>query len=223
MISISEISLIIIIQSIIMLVILIAFLFLLLRSKNKEIKSLMLASDSQKEDEKEEVDSPLASVEYYLSAEIKLLESRFNLLFKEEDLLGEIFGEHDWIALRKGFLEIEKGLLINSGRVDTLWIDIGEKIKQLLDDCHLVKRIKLKEATDQDEDESKEMKQLLKSQYDEFDSLYLELEGEKNEEEVKKLKEKLTSIIRSHTELSHCVHMLDSENLFLRDQIKELI
>ncbi len=222
MVSISEISLIIIIQSIIMLVILIGFLFFLLRAKNKEIKALMLTPTSLNED-KEGVDSPLASVEYYLTAEIKLLETRFDLLFKDEDLLGEIFGEHDWIALRKGFLEIEKDLLINSGKVTTLWIDIGEKIKKLLDDCHLVKRIKLKEVNEDDGDSQKEMKQLLKSQYDDFDNLYLELEGEKTEEEVKVLKEKLTSIIRSHTELSHCVYMLENENVFLRDQVKELI
>ena len=223
MVSISEISLIIIIQSIIILVILIGFLFFLLRAKNKEIKALMLTPANENEGEAEASVDSFASVEYYLTAEIKLLETRFDLLFKDEDLLGEIFGEHDWIALRKGFLEIEKDLLINSGKVTTLWIDIGVKIKKLLDDCHLVKRIKLKEVNEDDGDSQKEMKQLLKSQYDDFDNLYLELEGEKTEEEVKVLKEKLTSIIRSHTELSHCVYMLENENVFLRDQVKELI
>ena len=223
MVSISELSLIIIIQSIVMLIILAAFLFFLLRVKNKELKAMMLASSSSEEEEKEEVDSPLASVEYYLTAEIKLLESRFDMLFKDDDLLSSVFGEHDWIALRKGFLEIEKDFVINPEKMNSLWVETGKKIKKLLDDSNLVKRIKLKEVNDDDEDDAKEMKLLLKSQYDDFDNLHMELEGEKSEEEIQVIKDKLNNIIRNHTELSHCIHMLESENVFLRDQIKELV
>ena len=67
------------------------------------------------------------------------------------------------------------------------------------------------------------MKELLKAQYDDFDSMFLALEGAKNEEEVAGLKVKLTNIIRNHTELTHCIYTLENENLFLRDQIKGLV
>lgn len=67
------------------------------------------------------------------------------------------------------------------------------------------------------------MKSLLKSQYDDFDDLYLKLEDEKSETEVAELKKKLNSIIRSHTELSQCVFVLEDENKFLREQISSLL
>lgn len=216
MISISSVTFIIIVQAIIFLTILSTFLFFLLRLKNKKIKGLSNVVTEYKEK------SPLASVEYYLMAEIKLLEGRFGLLFTDEDLLKENFGEADWLSLRKNFLMIEKELLTEQDRLDVLWEDIGDKFKSTLNNHNLVKRIKAKEIEEDDEEDIKEMKALLKSQYDDFDGLYLELEGSKTEAEVSELKEKLKSIIRSHTELSHCIYILEDENLFLRDQIKEL-
>jgi len=217
MISIGEISFIIIIQLIILLVMLAVFLLFLLRSKNKKIRALMLASNSHNEV------SPSASLEHYMTTEIKLTTARFDLFYKDDDLQSEVFAEPDWLILRKNFLEIEKELLVSDEREDAFWLEIGKKLKKLLSNTNLVKRIKTKEVQDDDEDELKEMKLLLKSQYDEFDNLYLELEGDKSEAEVKELKEKLTSIIRSHTELSHCIYILEDENLFLRDQIKEIL
>ena len=220
-ITIGEVTFVVVVQIIIILVVLSAFLLFLLRTKNNKLKTLQLAI---REREKEVKDiSPLASVEYYITAELKLAESRFEMLFKEEDLLKPEFGEADWIALRKSFLEVEKALLANNNRMDSFWLFIGDKIRKLLKENHLVKRISVKEVDEEDEDDAREMKKLLKSQYDDFDSLSFELEGQKSEEEVKELKTKLVKIIRNHTELSHCVHMLESENLFLRDQIQGLV
>ena len=217
MVSIGGITFIIIIQLLIVFIILAAYLYFLLRFKNKKIKALSNTVSEYKEI------SSLASVEYYITAEIKLIEGRFGLLFSDEDLLNEEFGEADWLTLRKSFLEIEKELLTEQNRLDALWADTGDKIKSILKNNHLVKRIKVKEVNGDDEDDVKEMKVLLKSQYDDFDNLYAEMEGAKSEAEVSQLKEKLSSIIRSHTELTHCMYILEDENLFLRDQIKGLL
>jgi hypothetical protein len=215
--SIGGITFIIIIQLLIVFIILSAYLYFLLRLKNKKIKAL-----SNTVSESDEV-SPLASVEYYLTAEIKLIEGRFGLLFSDEDLLNEEFGEADWLTLRKGFLEIEKELLTEQNRLDALWEDTGDKVKSILKNNHLVKRMKVLEVNDDDVEVEKEMKTLLKSQYDDFDNLYAEMEGAKSEAEVSQLKEKLSSIIRSHTELTHCMYILEDENLFLRNQVKGLL
>ena len=214
--SIGSVTLIVIAQAIIFLTILSAFLFFLLREKNKKINALV--NDAKEHNEK----SPLASVEYYLKAEIKLLEGRFDLLFKDNDLLKPTFGEADWLSLRKNFLEIEKELLTEENRLEVLWDDIGDKFKSTLKDHNLVKRHNVKEIQEDDEDDVKEMKKLLKSQYDEFDSLYLDLEGEKTESEVSELKERLSGIMRNHTELTHCIYILEDETIFLHNQIKEL-
>lgn len=220
MIAISEIVLIIIVQTIIMLLVLSGILFFLLRAKNKKLSTLQAAASIESE---EKVESPLASVEYYITAELKLSQSRFDMLFKEEDLLESEFGEPDWITLRTGYLEIERTLLTSSNRMDDFWLYLGDKLRKLLSKNNLVKRLKIKDIDSDDEEEVREMKSLLKAQYDDFDSLSLELAGQKSEEEVKKIKEKLMNIIRSHTELSHCVHVLESENSFLRDQIHGLV
>ena len=216
MVSIGSITLIVIAQVIIFLTILLAFLFFLLREKNKKINALFNAAKEHKEK------SPLASVEYYLKAEIKLLQGRFDLLFEDDDLLKPTFGEADWLLLRKNFLEIEKELLTEENRLEVLWDDIGDKFKSTLKDHNLVKWHNVKEIQEGDEDDVKEMKTLLKSQYDEFDSLYLDLDGAKTESEVSELKEKLSNIMRSHTELTHCIYILEDETLFLHNQIKEL-
>lgn len=216
MVSIGSVAFILIIQTVIILIILSAFLFYLLRLKNKKIK---LLSGKTKDDKGS---SPLASVEFYLIAEIKLLEGRFDSLFTKEDLTGEEFTEADWLSLRKDFLEMEKSLLTEQDKLHMLWADIGDKVKTTLKNNHLVKRSQVKDINEDDEEDVKEMKTLLKSQYDDFESLYEELEGDKTQEDVAKLKDKLKSIIRSHTELTHCMYILDDENVFLRNQIKEL-
>lgn len=193
-----------------------AVLLFLLHKNKKKLTSLSRVLAEEKET------SPLASVEFYLTAEIKLIEGRFALLYSEKDLCTENFSEPDWLLLRKGFLEIEKKLLKHD-RLETLWADVGKNVRNILNENHLVKRIKTKEVKEEDDDESREMKELLKAQYDDFDSMFLALEGAKSEEEVAGLKEKLSSIIRNHTELTHCIYTLENENLFLRDQIKGLV
>lgn len=212
MINIGQVPFIIIIQTIIFLIILSAFLLFLLRIKNKQLKKLMPVA-------KDHVDaSSDASTEHYLTAE-----SRFDMFYKEDDLQESEFAEPDWLLLRKNYLDLEKTLLSSAEREDDFWVNIGDKLKSLLSSSHLVKRIKLKEVQEDEEDEIKELKSLLKSQYDDFDDLYLKLEGEKSETEVAELKQKMKDIIRSHTELSHCLYILEDENMFLRDQIQGLL
>ena len=218
MINVSLVSLVVIVQLIIFLILAIIVLSFLLRSKKNELNKQRHALKSYKEI------SPLSSVEYYFTAEIKLTESRFSQSFTNEDLKGEVFGEPDWLLLRKNFLELEKELLLSKETIDSFWVDTGNKFKSILEQSQLVKRIKIREVGDSDEkDELKEMKQLLKSQYDDFDALFLELDGEKSNVEVEGIREKLSSIMRNHTELSHCIYILEDENLFLRDQIKGLV
>lgn len=217
MINIGQFPFIIIIQTITFLVLLSAFLLFLLRSKNKQLKELIPTTKGHGD-----VSSD-ASIEHYLTAEIKLTQSRFDMFYKEDDLQESEFSEPDWLLLRKNFLALEKEQLSSAERDDDFWVNIGANLKSLLSSSNLVKRIKLKEAQEDEEDERKEMKLLLKSQYDDFDDLYLKLEGEKSEAEVAELKEKMKSIIRSHTELSHCLHILEDENMFLREQIQGLL
>jgi hypothetical protein len=216
-ISLGQVSFVVIVQTIIFLVILSAFLMFLLRAKNKELKKLKLASG------KNDDISAESSVEHYLTTEIKLTQSRFDLFYKEEDIQDGILSEADWLLLRKSYLDIEKDNLSSTEREDPFWVGLGEKLKKILNECHLVKRLKLKEVEEDDDDEIKEMKTLLKSQYDTFDDLYLKLEGAKNETEIAELKEKLNTIIRSHTELSQCIYVLEDENKFLREQISSLL
>ncbi|MCW8899547.1 MAG: hypothetical protein OQK75_06835 [Gammaproteobacteria bacterium] len=217
MITLGQISFVVIIQTIIFLLMLSVFLFFLVRSKNKQIKKLKHASKG----EEEHVSA--SSIEHYLVAEIKLTQSRFDLFYKEEDVHDGILAEPDWLLLRKTFLDMEKEFLSSRERDDAFWVGLGDKLKKVLSNSHLVKRIKLKDVHEDDDDEIKEMKNLLKSQYDTFDDLCLKLEGEKSAAEIAELKEKLNIIIRSHTELSQCIYVLEDENKFLRDQISSLL
>lgn len=193
------------------------FLLFLLRSKNKQLKKLKHIANDDKDE------SSTSSVEHYLTAEIKLTQSRFDLLYKDENFQGGVLSEPDWLRLRKNFLDMEKEILSSTDREDAFWVDLGKKLKKLLSISLLVKRIKVKDIDEDDEDEVKEMKALLKSQHEDFDDLLLKLEGEKNAAEIAELNEKLSVIMRSHTELSQCLYMLEDENKFLRDQINSLL
>ena len=167
--------------------------------------------------------SPTASVEHYLTTEIKLTHSRFDLLYPDDDLQGSEFSEPDRLTLRKTFLEMEKELLTYNEREDVFWVNLNKKMKKILGDQNLVKRLIIKEVNEDDDEEQKEMKILLKSQSDDFDNVISGLEGAKNETEISELKNKLKEILRSHAELSHCIFILEDENIFLRDQIGELL
>ena len=214
MISLSQISFIIIIQTIIFLLMLSGILVFLLRSKNKKIKKSLKGEENH---------SSISSVEHYFTTEIKLTQNRFDLFYKDEDFQEGVLAEPDWLRLRKNFLDMEKEILSSTDREDAFWVELGKKLKKLLSISLLVKRIKVKDIDEDDEDEIKEMKGLLKSQHDDFDDLILKFEGEKSAEEIAKLKEKLNSIVRSHTELSQCIFILEDENKFLRDQISSLL
>ena len=217
MISLDPVAFIIIVQTILLLIMVVAVLLFMLRAKNKKLKVIY-----QKKSEEDEV-SPTASIEHYLMTETKVTSARYESLYKEEDLQQKEITEPDLLILRKNFLELEKELLSDKERSDEFWDGLKEKFKNLLNKSQLVKRLTTKEVSDDDEEDVQEMKKLLKAQYDEFDELYITLEGQKSEDEIKKIKEKLSSVIRSHTELSHCMYILEDENKFLREQINSLL
>lgn len=199
------------------LIVAIVFLIFLLRSKDTNIKKLTIQTG------KHEQDSPISSVKFYLTAEAKLTELRFNQLYKEEDLNAQEFIEPDWLALRQGFLEIEKEFLLNEDRLDHFWTDVGDKFKALLKERHLVKRIKSLEIKETDSEEQVDMKELLKMQFDALEELAVAMDTEKTAEEIEVLNTKMLVAIRTHTELSHCVNMIGDENEFLGNQINELL
>lgn len=217
MISLGTISFVIIVQSIIVLLLLVAFLIFLLRLKTKKLNALIANSKSH------ENVPPVASIEHYFTAEVKLTRARFDSFYQEKDIESEVLAEPDWLMLRINFLDLEKEILESDDREDVFWIDASKKFKKLLSQSHLVKRIKTKDINEDEEDEIKEMKTLLKSQHDDFDDLILKLDGDKSAAEIAELKDKLAIIVRSHTELSSCIFILEDENTFLRDQISSLL
>ena len=218
MVTMSEITFIIIIQAVILLSILVAVLLYTARLKNKKLVTLKNEVHTRPDV------SPTASAEYYLTAEIKLTLNRFDLLYTEKDLADLLLAEPDWLFLRKNLLEIEKDFLSTTNREEDFWLEVGRKYKAILKSANFVKRIKVKEVTpDEEGDEREDMNILLKSQHSVFEELQSDLMGEKSEEEINQLSEKLTAVARSHTELSHCIYVLEDENTFLRNQIQSLL
>jgi len=218
MITMSEIVFIIMVQSKIILGLLVVFLLYLIHVKNKKFAKL-----NNEVRNRTEV-SPTASVEHYLTAEIKLTQGRFDSLYTEKDLSALLLEEPDLLFLRQNILEIEKNFLSAAEREEDFWLELNKKFKEVLKKANLVKRIKIKEVTpDEAGDEREDMTLLLKSQHNFFEELQNDLTGEKNEAEVKQLSEKLTAVARSHTELSHCIYVLEDENTFLRNQIQSLL
>lgn len=216
MISLDYITLIIIAQVMFVLFIAIIFLIFLLRAKNTNIKKLIVQAE-EKEDE-----SPIASVNYYLTAEIKSTQLRFNKLYTKGDVNGVEFSEPDWLTLREGFLEIEKEFLSNEERVDAFWHAVGKKLRALLKSLQLVKRVKATDIKDTDSEDQIDMKKLLKMQFEALEEISKEMQATEVEE-TKALNEKMQVAIRTHTELSHCVNMIGDENEFLSKQIQELL
>ncbi len=216
MISLGPITIIVVIQIILLLIMLVGVLLFMLRKKSKKLNALSHQGTMQ------DNVSAGASVEHYLTAEIKLTQARFDLFYKADDIKTEAIAEPDWLSLRKNFLETEKELLALSDREDVFWLEIGKKIKALLKNSNLVKRV-LKEVEEGDEEEIKEMKMLLKSQQDKFEELSSLLDGEDSDTNMLELKDKLIQLARSHQELSQCMFMLEEENNFMRDQIAALL
>lgn len=216
MVELNYFTLIIIFQVMFVLFVLVIFLFFLLRSKNTNIEKLIVKAG------KHEEESPIASVKFYLTAEAKITELRFNQLYSKEDLEKQEFTEPDWLVLRQHFLEIEKEFLLNEERVDSFWVGVGDRLKALLKKHHLVKRIKSVNINPGDSEDQVSLKNLLNLQFDALENISTELAGEKTEEEITELKNKLLIAIRTHTELSHCVNMIGDENDFLHRQVNEL-
>lgn len=217
MISVDYITLIIIAQVMFVLFVGIIFLIFLLRKKNTNIKKLIVQAGQHEEE------SPLASVKFYLTAEAKLTQLRFNQLYKEDDVNGMELTEPDWLALRKGYLEIEKEFLLTEDRVDAFWLNAGKQLKSLLKSLHLVRRIKSVDVKPTDSEDQIDMKKLLKTQLNMLEELTTELTVVKTEDEMKELNTKMSVALRTHTELSHCVNMIGEENEFLSKQINELL
>jgi len=216
-ISINEVSLSIIIQVIILLVFSSLILYFLWRNSVKKLKASLATAATQTET------SPSASVEHYLATEIKLTESRFDLLYKNADHENVEVVEADLLTLRTHYLNLEKELLDTMEREDVFWTNLAKKLRRTLHDCHLVKRLKLKAASEDAEEEIKELRAVMEAQQGELENLLSGLENEDSELEQETLKEKLTTLSQSHKELSHCIAILEDENQFLRNQIKGLL
>ena len=91
MITINEISLSIIIQVIILLIFSSFILYFLWRNSQKKLKACLATTKNKNEQ------SPSASVEHYLAAEIKLNDGRFELLYEDKDHDDIEIVEPDWL------------------------------------------------------------------------------------------------------------------------------
>jgi len=199
MISIGEISFFLIIQTIILLAFSTLLFLLLWRNSRKKLGQTLNTDNNQEET------SAAASIEHYLTTEIKLTEGRFDLLFKEEDHHNPDIVEPDWLVLRKKYLELEKEALATTDREDPFWASLGKDLRRMLEDCRLVKRLKLKASKQDAEAEIQELKSLMEAQNEEFENLLAGFESDENEPKQEALKEKLSTLSRSHKELSHCI------------------
>lgn len=217
MISINEITVFLIIQTIILLILSSLIFFFLWWNSRKKLSQHMAAFQDHQEP------TPSATIEHYLTTEIKLIEGRFDLLFQDADRQSLNIVEPDWLVLRKKYLELEKELLENTEREDLFWDRLGENLRQILNDCYLVKRLDLKQAMEDAEEEINELKSIMETQNQELENLLTGLDGNNVELEVNSLKDKLTTLSNSHRELSHCIAVLEDENRFLRNQIKGLL
>ncbi|MGD8784355.1 MAG: hypothetical protein PVG75_07945, partial [Thioalkalispiraceae bacterium] len=131
--------------------------------------------------------------------------------------------EPDCLLLRKKYLELEKELLGNTEREDNFWANLSANLRRIIQDCYLVKRLKLKEIKEDAEEEINELKTIMEEQTEEFESLLAGLDSDSNVIEIAAVKDKLSTLSRSHKELSHCIAVLEDENQFLRNQIRGLL
>ncbi len=217
MIHFSESLIVILIQAIIVLSLASLGLLVALIKKHDKLKAYVRSQEA------EQHSSNSVSVEHYLATEVKLTEGRSELLYKDTDLLSTEFGEADWLVLRVKFLEIEKGFSSTTDREDNFWKLLGVSLKNMLSEMKLVKRVQANDAKEEDDDEVKELKNMLKEQAADIEKLNDELSGADTEEKVEIMKDKLLKLSNSHRELSHCVMVLEDENLFLREQIRSLL
>lgn len=215
--TVGEFTVIVVIQTIIILTSTsVIFFFLWFRAKNK------LRNQASKITAMEQT-SPVSSLQHYLSTEIKLTKGRFDLLFKDADRQHVDIIEPDWLLLRNKYLELELSFLGSQDRNDPFWTSLGKSLRQILNDCYMVKRLKLKTAEADANEEIHDLKSIINSQNEELESLLAGLENEESKIELKNVKQKLDVLSRSHKELSHCIAILEDENFFLRNQISGLL
>ena len=191
-----ETTFVIMMQAIIILTLSSLFLFFLFRSIQKRLNVCMTASSHVN------TGSSFTDVEHYLTAG---------------------FCEPDWLFLRKNYLELEKGFLASKEREDFFWINLGNTMKVMAENAYLAKRMKIDKPDESEEEETKELKNMMIEQNNVFEELLAEIESDNCEIKIAPLKEKLIKLSRSHTELSHCIFVLEDENIFLREQIRGLL
>ena len=146
MLNISEFSLAVTVELVMILLMVISFLIYLVRVKNKEIAALKASVNGYKGV------SPASSVENYLSAEIESIASRVDALSSTKTSQSDEFSEADFLELRKSVLEIEKELLVSKKSTENFWSDMGDKIKNVLSLGYLRNSKEETEAKDKEED-----------------------------------------------------------------------
>ena len=217
MISIGETSLIIVIETIILLLASTIILFYLWRKNYRKYIVCMNDKNSQSHS------TPQATVEHYLTTEIKLTTARFESLFTPDDHGSVEVSESDILILRKKYLEMESELLSSADRDDNFWSRFVKQLQGLLDELQLVKRMKLTAATEDAEEELFQLKKIMELQNTELEYILANIDDNELKLEIKDLKEKLVALSRSHKELSFCIITLEDENQFLRNQISGLL
>jgi len=165
------------------------------------------------------------STAHYLATEIKLTRGRLESLYPEGVPPEPELTEADLLSLRDRYLGLEAELLQDTAREDVFWKRLAEGIRRLLTDCHLVKRMPVTETGDGDEaeDETAELRALVKQQQEELERFLSTLDEDDGELGPEELKKRLTTLASSHRELSHCIFSLEDENHFLREQVASLL
>ena len=191
-------------------------LFFYIRKLSARLKSAVEKKPAEESDN-------TSTVEHYLATEIKLTKGRKDALYSEDQEPVPQLTEPDWLALRECYLEFEKELFFDKEREDAFWVRLGDGLKKLLVDSSLVKRSSISEAKDEDDEDTHEMKKLMRSQTDELESFLRVIEDDDSAISSEELVEKLRHVANSHRELSHCMFVLEDENNFLREQITALL
>ena len=146
MLNISEFSLAVSIEILMILLMLVSFLVYLVRVKNKEIEALKASVKGYKGV------SPTSLVENYLTGEIESIACRVDTLSGTKNSQNDEFSEADFLELRKSVLEIEKELLARKNNTESFWSDMGDKIKSVLSLSYLRNSMEEIETKEKEED-----------------------------------------------------------------------
>ena len=148
MLNISEFTLAVSVEIVVILLMLVSYLVYLVRVKNKEIEALKTSAKAYKGV------SPASSVENYLAGEIESIASRVDALSSTKNSQSDEFSEADFLELRKSVLEIEKELLVSKNSTESFWSDMGDQIKKVLSLSYLRNSKVETEAKEKEEDPS---------------------------------------------------------------------